>query len=452
MAGCFRVDKPDLPSINYTPAVYTAPVEYPTDWFTRNRGSFPPCATYLTDLQFPKVAAVCNAGLRNGELPVEWALLYMRMYCLEKLSLTLTEDWVSMELTIGRAAQVITPLNLIHAIEYVMEPYENQLDDLPEDKWDGIMLFLLLVNRSQQGMINQTYQNTLDTMFREQLIQRKCDIQVARMKLNFSSWWTNLDYNRFCCAIDMFLFKSKDKFSFLRLGTIHLRDKDCGLKVSLDTFIHDNSLRFNQITQSMYTEKMADELYQLTARNEEMERPDSYAHYVMAWGLTSKSPYSTSHNPNLHLWLHTVGVLMGKERSRNARMVPGANERYCVHNAIMTARMIKATVGMAPFFDDRDADGVVTNDIEINTEGYDDFEDDEDDERGQCPPEPKDRNPKLWLKWLFECPSAPNVPTYLLNAAYEQLAILPACRDKTIGQYLKQQGEAHVLAARGPRQ
>jgi hypothetical protein len=120
-----------------------------------------------------------------------------------------------MGLTIGRAAQIVTPMNLIQPIEYRMQVHRNPLEDLPEDKWDGIMLYILLVNRSQQGSINQTYQNTLDTMFREQLIQRKCDIQVARMRLNFSSWWTNLDYNRFCCAIDIFLFKAKDQYSFL---------------------------------------------------------------------------------------------------------------------------------------------------------------------------------------------------------------------------------------------
>jgi Rhabdovirus nucleocapsid protein len=88
----------------------------------------------------------------------------------------------------------------------------------------------------------------------------KCELQVARMRLNFSSWWTNPDCNKLCCAIDMFLFKVKGDYSFLRLGTIHLRERDCGLKVLLDTFMNDNNLKFHKNTQSMYTKKMANEL------------------------------------------------------------------------------------------------------------------------------------------------------------------------------------------------
>jgi hypothetical protein len=92
LAGSYRVDKPLLRPLNYTPAVYTAPVEYPTEWFTRNRNSFPPCATYHTELTLPKVATICNAGLQAGDLPVDWALVYMRLFSENKLQYTLTED------------------------------------------------------------------------------------------------------------------------------------------------------------------------------------------------------------------------------------------------------------------------------------------------------------------------------------------------------------------------
>lgn len=56
----------------------------------------------------------------------------------------------------------------------------------------------------------------------------------------------------------------------------------------------------------------------MTFKGCEIDQQDSYVHYQIDFGLVNKSAYSSAVNPNVSVFLNTVGLIGGQKRSENA--------------------------------------------------------------------------------------------------------------------------------------
>lgn len=71
----------------------------------------------------------------------------------------------------------------------------------------------------------------------------------------------------------------------------------------------------------------------------------SYIHYARPFGMVDKSPLSRAMCPELHLFIHMVGLYIGMGRSENARYPPVVNITATSLNAkYMAFAMLKPKV------------------------------------------------------------------------------------------------------------
>ena len=140
--------------------------------------------------------------------------------------------------------------------------------------------------------------------------------------LLFKSWLSNPSYNATIAVIDMFLYRyPSHKFSSLRVGTLNSRYKDCSCFGTWESSQRLLDLDSKHLAGYTFSPGVAREFRAITKAGEELEDPFSYMPYFKDLGLSEKSPYSTTQNPQFHFFLHSTGSLIGLRRSLNARMV-----------------------------------------------------------------------------------------------------------------------------------
>jgi Rhabdovirus nucleocapsid protein len=102
---------------------------------------------------------------------------------------------------------------------------------------------------------------------------------VALMTTSYIAWANDRQYQVLCAAIDMFLFRynTHDR-TILRMGTIHLRDKDGSARVAFNTFPLKNDLRLMEFCRAVYVLAIGKELYRMVQKRQGMEDPHSYSH------------------------------------------------------------------------------------------------------------------------------------------------------------------------------
>lgn len=84
--------------------------------------------------------------------------------------------------------------------------------------------------------------------------------------------------------------------------------------------------------------------YRIFKENNEIDKPDSYMPYFMELKLSTKSPYSTTMNPNIHYFIHCIGSASGQTRSKNARYLSTVQVESVTQNSIIFAYAFKLTV------------------------------------------------------------------------------------------------------------
>lgn len=161
-------------------------------------------------------------------------------------------------------------------------------------------------------------------------------------------------------------------------------------------------MKYRELAQWVWSDKIADQFSAVLKTGEEIEQEYSYATCAIDFYLTIKSPYGSGVNPDLHLWIHTIGVSMQEARSVNARVVGNQVKSATFANAMVVAFVMQRYPSLAKQF------GGLTEALDDEKELAHDDED----------ALPVGRDPNIWLGFIKQ--QGNNIPF----AIQESLAIL----------------------------
>lgn len=94
-------------------------------------------------------------------------------------------------------------------------------------------------------------------------------------------------------------------------------------------------MTFPQLSLWLWSSTLCNEFRNVFRAGEEIDNRDSYMPYLMELQLSSKSPYSTVVNPNIHYFVHVVGCTFSYDRSKHARMVGEYHAGMTYNNAVL---------------------------------------------------------------------------------------------------------------------
>lgn len=104
------------------------------------------------------------------------------------------------------------------------------------------------------------------------------------------------------------------------------------------------SMGYKDLAQWIWSDKIANQFSAVLKTGEELENEYSYATCAIDFYLTVKSPYGNGVNPDLYLWIHTIGVSMQEQRSINARVVGNPDRSAAFANAMVVAFVMQPTM------------------------------------------------------------------------------------------------------------
>lgn len=318
-------------------AAFEQKPNYPKAWFDRpkNAAKKPPMRIPKTDADLPKLRNTVILGIKGANLSISVAKTYVWALMLKNKE-ELNGKWESFGRLIGNDKDKIAIDNLCDMGETAdqLEILDGNNGTSADDGW--ILVFICSIYRLCKND-NPTYLRTqVNNILRKQ--NAPFDVTAAQIIVHYRSWVSDHSYLALMAVVDMFLVKfPKNKFSEARIGTIISRDRDCAGLNDLRYLKEITGKTFPEIASWIWTKSLADEFSRLLKDNEEIDEIHSYMPYFMDLGLSDKSPYTSTYNPNVHYWVHVVGCCLSLDRSRNARTVKNAiiRERLLIsHGAV----------------------------------------------------------------------------------------------------------------------
>lgn len=149
----------------------------------------------------------------------------------------------------------------------------------------------------------------------------------------------------------------------------------------------------------------------------ESQDPYSYFAYFMDLGLSNKSPYSAVYNPNVHMFVHVFGSILGRLRSLNARDIEGREISNTLINAIYVEYAQLHSAELGEFFME---EGSTKTEIKSGLARIDGM--------------PPNKSP---VRWLIYAKDQGCSPTYIMYVSVLNMFIShESLRERTIGKWL----------------
>lgn len=378
----------------------------------------------------------------NKTVTVDEAVTYL-WYVMGKITGTLDADWISFDVKIGDQGQEITAQSTLRHLVQDGGPHQVRTGGAShKDDWE-LMTFYLLSPYRLTGALRQDYKSVLARRYINianggKSIDGQCSI--IDFTSTRGSWDQDADYSKAVAGLDMFLSRfPNNKHAKLRIGSIISRLRDCMGLSNLGTLAGLIQTEIKLSLQWIWCPKVADDIDRLTKVGEEIDIHRSYMQYYAAMKLGNKSPYSATVNSALHIFTHTVGCIIGKDRSINAKMVSSDSLMDAVLNgflvgyAVMTRRTTEAQ-----FYEPGDAK-FARREVQGAVLGSDDEDDGEAAavEAAQKK-EPYTKEPGDWYTYYgqFGC----KMPPHVMIVVYNRLRNIPNPREGTVGAYLQKMG------------
>ncbi|MFH4975801.1 hypothetical protein AB6A40_002510 [Gnathostoma spinigerum] len=267
---------------------------------------------------------------------------------LQKIKATLDDDWTSFGITIGRKGETITPLSLINITpDPQADPQGTLLSNLETD--NALMAKCLMVYRLSQAPQNQSsYIEDLMKRLTKLFRSFPYELSEPRGVKNPIHWIHDINYCALVGVLDMFLSKFPcHEFEKLRGCTLVARYKDCVILPSINQTAKALRIEPEVLPTYIFDQDVHDDLLRVNDQSDEqeMKKKDSYFPYMKELRLVSRSPYSASLNPNLFMWCHFIGTLVGKKRSINAKFINCDNpQMLLVEAAYITYYLLKSSL------------------------------------------------------------------------------------------------------------
>lgn len=399
------------------------PISYPSTWFLEHPNKNPPIL--IPDDKDATLRDLYNTVLKQfptGRLDVRIAVSYLHK-TFDTSEELLSADWISFNYTIGLKGAKIKLSNLVEFQPSETPPslYTGDSDPTPGDLLKP-MIAICCCYRVLNAAREDYRQKLIENMDKFLNGIAGPSISIGTAAPQYGSWLTYKPYCQIMAAIDMFLNEFPDNmYSQARIGTIASRFKDCTTLVDTHTIISTLGIDIIDLSEWIWTSRLADQYAQVVKVGEEVDNPRSYFMYFMELGLSEKSPYSTTVNKDLHLFYHTVGVSIGLERSRNSRFLPGAE----VLNVISNAVVLNYVLGTYSQFGEQFS--ATGEPIDIEHEGME-------DSVLEGSRTPDNANPAEWLGYIQSCGG--KIPSFIKRKATSQWQLYPSSRENSTGLYL----------------
>lgn len=220
----------------------------------------------------------------------------------------LEKDWMSFKTKIGSAGELIN-IEAITDITYV--DAEHNFVEEPEATKEldqALALFLLLMYRFG-NITNETYLDKLLNNFAIKVeLTNNLKSKLRSHTKMAKSYIANSDFCKIVASIDMFLYHfPKHEYQDFRIGSISVRHKDCAALQSITYFKSQHGITVPRFARWLWVTCLATEFCRIFKEGNEIDQPGSYMPYFMELKLSTKSPYSTTMNPNIHYFIHCVG-------------------------------------------------------------------------------------------------------------------------------------------------
>ncbi|XP_021712746.1 uncharacterized protein LOC5576883 [Aedes aegypti] len=293
------------------------------------------------------IGAILGAG--QNVIDVGLALRYIWL-CFDRIKGRLDEEWVTHGVVVGAE---VTPRNLLNYVEVEEgEPYAGGNPGNAGQWLRALALVLSPIRLNSQ--LRREYLDALTGRYKatlEEFAGMRINDSPGTFALQHAAWNQNTIFLRLSAALDMFLFKFKDhEHSKLRFSTVTCRFGDCAGIGDLRFILKILGLNLTEFSQWIWTASTADDLKRLLRPNEEIDKRDSFTPYIASMRLCSKSPYSATANPNLHIFVHAIGCANLRARSINSRMVGDVNMPDTVANAAVLNYVRGSRYNLQPEF------------------------------------------------------------------------------------------------------
>nr|UQS95367.1 MAG: nucleoprotein [Lantra virus]UQS95371.1 MAG: nucleoprotein [Lantra virus] len=416
-----RIGFPDSDPITEFKVAIKDDVHYPSEWFVNNPGKKP-------KIRFPEIEGTLDlyrkavgSTIFLGKTELNHAIAYLKLK-MESIEEVPTEDWKSFDVLIGAGGSKVNGLSMMEIGSVIGEKItvtdiDSSSITADDDEW--LMMAVTCVLRINANQ-NPEYRIKLKTNFEERLRARGCDSpNVDLFSINYLNWGSNMTYVKLCNAIDMFFIKFPlNLYAETRLGTIGTRFYACAVLLAVEEIKGLLEIITENLAYWLWLPSLAIEFQRLFKGSEELDKKDSYTPYMIGFELTTKSPYSSSINPNLHYFLHVVGSSCNYERSKNALMIKGSGGTDTLMNAIVTAYANRSVTDFGMQFS---VGGGEVAEVEVQLDIND--------------PEPSTRDPRDWFNYIKD--NKNRVPDHLYKKCSAVWSSWTEVRPNTVGKHLQ---------------
>lgn len=341
--------------------------------------------------------------LSKGSLTAKHAAHYLYLV-FSKVEYELEEDWETYGITLGKKGDKVTINNLVDW-ELTGTATDGQSSQVKEEDDPWLCVLAAGHLRLAAARVWQTYQTSVQTTLLA--MARSVNPGNAPIAFQVSAELDTFDSNQsligVCAAIDMISNKfpgSNEDLSKVKISTLVTRYKDCTVFSSISGLSRFLGISVDDVVKWIFDSSVASELDALLNDKEEFGDPNSYFPYQSSLGIVSKSYYSASSCPNLHFWLHTIGSLLGYERSQSARLVKGTSELSVGKAAFLATLAFADNSELALAYTESQVQTVDQLNAEIRKEVEEvkGFEDDTDTDGGETSERDLPKTPEAYLK------------------------------------------------------
>lgn len=300
---------------------------YPSQWFTNHPDAKSklviPKVDPLDNLtNLTKLKALIKAKVGTHELEPHTIIAFL-YHIINAEKGKLRTAWTSFSRVIGATDAVIGLENIVDVDEQDMNiPYIDNLEPMGDDEILTHLVFFCAVYRIHlidRDDYKDRLVKVLTTIIKSNAIHG-IDVRTA---LTYHGNLTNMvEYSILMATVDMFMREfPKHPHACVRFGTMVARYRDCSALLSLSYLLKTFSIDSLDFAEWIWNTQTAEEYMRILEPDQEMDDPRSYSMYFMELGLSDKSPYSATVNPNLHFLIHSIGSASNYARSLNARFV-----------------------------------------------------------------------------------------------------------------------------------
>ncbi|AJR28411.1 nucleoprotein [Chaco virus] len=251
----------------------------------------------------------------------------------------LDNDWKSYGVTIGLKGKNVRWIDLLE-IKDGSEINLDKVTEKPTNIDDTLLATLILsiyrVNSAQNNDHKTKICDHIETFLKDAGLDSS--ISISDWIRTYSGWIKNKNFLKVVAALDMYYnkFSSSERAS-IRIGTLGSRHKDMAAWVSLGYLVKITGQTGNELLRWIWERPVAEQLVRICEPGQEDDKDDSYFPYGHDMCFVPISPYSASANPELFVWIHTIGTLLNKTRSKNARMMEDIPTSAILRNALIMA-------------------------------------------------------------------------------------------------------------------